>query len=244
MDEQVSARESFRIVTLRCRLRLRRENSGLRATTYRDRGQPSTTFSRRAADRPSHLTSQEKDMISSSVAPRAAWQAAVVTLLSFGFMHSTARAQEPPIGTAVVIDVPDDRSGPRFGIAYLTRGSETARNAGKTYSNPTSLFGWQLERPFQLDPAFPTVMTELVVLVGGLEQNLVLPSATWLVGFRQRNGLEFGLGPTVTGTGSQLVFAAGVTRRFGSVNVPVNVAVAPARVGMALSVTAGFNSRR
>ena len=166
-----------------------------------------------------------------------------VALFLLGVVSRSAHAQEP-IGHAVIIDVPDDRSGPRFGIAYLTRGSETARNAGKTYSNPTSLFGWQLERPFQLDPAFPTVMTELVVLVGGLEQNLVLPSATWLIGVRRRDGFELGVGPTVTGSGTQLVFAAGVTRRFGSVNVPLNVAVAPARVGMTLSVTAGFNSRR
>lgn len=166
-----------------------------------------------------------------------------VALFFIGALGRSAHAQEP-VGRASIIDVPDDRSGPRFGIAYLTRGSETARNAGKTYSNPTSLFGWQLERPFQLDPAFPTVMTELVVLVGGLEQNLVLPSATWLIGFRSHGGVEFGAGPTLTGSGTQLAFAAGVTRRFGSVNVPVNVAVAPARVGMALSVTAGFNSRR
>jgi len=156
---------------------------------------------------------------------------------------AVARAQEP-IGRAIIIDTPDDRSGPRLGVAYLTRGSETARNLGKSFSNPTSLFGWQIEHPFQLGPSMPTVVTEVVVLVGGLEQNLVLPTATWLIGVRQRNGVEFGLGPTVTGSGTQLAFAAGITHRFGEVNVPVNIAVAPARVGMALSLTAGFNTRR
>ena len=163
-------------------------------------------------------------------------------LLFVGPIGRSAAAQGP--FHAVIIDAPDDRSGPRLGVAYLTRGSETARNLGKNFSNPTSLFGWQIEHPFPLDSMPVTVMTELVVLVGGLEQNLVLPSATWLIGVRQRNGVEFGVGPTVTGSGTQLAFAAGVTRRFGSVNVPVNVAVAPARVGMALSVTAGFNTRR
>ena len=168
---------------------------------------------------------------------------AVGAALLLGGHNAVARAQEP-IGRAIIIDSPDDRSGPRLGVAYLTRGSETARNLGKNFSNPTSLFGWQIEHPFQLDPSMPTVVTELVVLVGGLEQNLVLPTATWLIGMRQRNGVEFGLGPTVTVSGTQLAFAAGITHRFGEVNVPVNVAIAPARVGVALSVTAGFNTRR
>lgn len=163
-------------------------------------------------------------------------------LLLVGFA-APACAQEP-IGRAVIIESPDDRSGPRVGVAYLTRGSETARNLGKSYSNPTSLFGWQFEHPFQLGPTMPTVVSEVVLLVGGLEQNLVLPTATWLIGVRQRNGVEFGVGPTVSGSGTQLAFAAGVTHRFGLVNVPVNVAIAPARVGVALTLTAGFNTSR
>lgn len=154
------------------------------------------------------------------------------------------RCQVPVVGRAIVITEPDDRSGPRFGVAYLTRGSETAKNEAKPFSPLTTLFGWQIEHPFDLGPQAPTLVTEVVLLVGGLEQNVVLPSATWLVGLRQTNGVEFGLGPTVTGTGTQIAFAAGITKKFGSVNVPVNVAVAPARVGVALSVTAGFNVRR
>ena len=34
-------------------------------------------------------------------------------------------AQAPVVGQAVVITAPDNRAGPRIGIAYLTRGSET-----------------------------------------------------------------------------------------------------------------------
>jgi hypothetical protein len=164
-------------------------------------------------------------------------------MLFIGLLGRSAAAQEP-IGHAVIIDVPDDRSGPRLGVAYLTRGSETARNLGKSFSNPTSLFGWQLEHPFPLDSVPVTVVTELVFLVGGLEQNLVLPSMTWLIGVRRRDGIEVGVGPTITGSGTQLAFAAGVTHRFGTVNVPVNVAIAPAKVGMAITVTAGFNTSR
>ena len=59
----------------------------------------------------------------------------------------------------------------------------------------TSLFGWQFEHPFDLGSDAPTLVTELVLLAGGLEQNVFLPSATWLVGLRRANGLEFGLAP-------------------------------------------------
>jgi hypothetical protein len=154
-------------------------------------------------------------------------------------------AQAPLVGQAVVITEPDNRAGPRFGIAYLTRGSETARTENKSFSPLTSLFGWQFEYPFDFGPNAPvTVMTELVVLVGGLEQSVPLPSATWLIGLRQPNGVEFGIGPTLTGSGTQVAFALGITHHYGSANVPINFAVAPARKGVSLSVTAGFNLRR
>jgi hypothetical protein len=167
---------------------------------------------------------------------------AVALLFIAGF--TPLRGQGTYAGKAVIITEPDNRSGPRFGIAYLTRGSQTAAEAHKAFSNLTSLFGWQFEHGFPTDSGMPTLMTEFVVLVGGLEQNVPLPSATWLVGLRKQNGVEFGVGPTVTGTGTQIAFAGGVTQQLGSVNVPVNVAVAPARKGVSLSVTAGFNLRR
>jgi hypothetical protein len=130
-----------------------------------------------------------------------------------------------------------------LGVAWLTRGSATAEREGKSFSPVTSLFGWQFEHGFPLDSGL-TLMTEAVFLVGGLEQNVPLPSATWLVGLRIPNGFEAGVGPTLTGSGTQIAFAAGVTHRYGDVNIPVNVAFAPARVGASFSVTAGFNMRR
>jgi hypothetical protein len=145
---------------------------------------------------------------------------------------------------AQIITTPDNRSGPRLGVAYLTRGSETAKQLNKPFSPVTTLFGWQFEHPFDVGPELPTVVSEVVLLVGGLEQNLVLPSATWLIGVRQANGVEFGVGPTITGAGTQIAFAGGITHHFSMVNVPINVAVAPARKGVSLSLTAGFNWQR
>jgi hypothetical protein len=184
-------------------------------------------------------------MISKPIVMKARASARIVaTVLSLGTVPRVAHAQAPVVGQAVIITEPDNRSGPRFGVAVLTRGSETARQQNKPFSPVTSLFGWQIEHPFDLGPEMPNLVTELVVLVGGLEQNVVLPSATWLIGMRQTNGVEFGFGPTVNGTGTQLAFAGGITKKFGNVNVPVNLAVAPSRVGVSLSLTAGFNVRR
>ena len=72
----------------------------------------------------------------------------------------------------------------------------------------------------------------------------VLPSLSWLVGLRTREGAEFGIGPNVTPAGVALVVAAGVTMRTGTFNVPLNVAVVPSKVGTRVSVLTGFNMRR
>jgi hypothetical protein len=169
----------------------------------------------------------------------------VATLLTLVALPRASTGQVPLVGPrAEIITEPDDRSGPRLGVAYLTRGSETAKQLNKPFYPVTTLFGWQFEHPFDMGPEFPTVVSELVLLVGGLEQNVVLPSATWLIGVRQPNGFEFGVGPTITGGGTQVTVATGVTHRFSLVNVPINVAVAPARKGVSLSLTAGFNWQR
>ena len=138
----------------------------------------------------------------------------------------------------------DDRSGPRFGVAYLLGGSVTAERAGKHVAPFVSLFGWQLEHQFETGRKdLPVPMTELVLLAGGMEQGVLLPSASWLVGVRKTNGWEAGIGPTLTGAGIQLAAAAGVTYSLGAINVPVNLAVAPGRRGAAISLTTGFNVR-
>ena len=172
-------------------------------------------------------------------------RASVLVVLVFTALTPAALAAQPPVsGRAVIITEPDDRAGPRFGAAYFTRGSETARSEGRPLYPLTTLVGWQIEHPFDLGEDFPSFMTEFVVLVGGLEQNVFLPSATWLFAFRQTNGIEFGFGPSVNASGTQFALAAGLTHRFSKVNMPVNLAVAPARVGVAVSLTAGLNVRR
>jgi len=81
------------------------------------------------------------------------------------------------------------------------------------------------------------------VLIGGLEQGLVIPSLSWLVGVRTKGGTEFGVGPNVTPVGVALVLAAGKTFQTGVLNVPLNVAVVPTKAGMRVSVLTGFSIR-
>jgi hypothetical protein len=87
-------------------------------------------------------------------------------------------------------------------------------------------------------------VTEWVGLVGGLDQNVMLPSLSWIVGVRTRDGAEFGIGPNVTPAGTAIVFATGMTFRTGALNVPVNVAVVPSKSGTRVSILTGFSLRR
>jgi hypothetical protein len=136
-------------------------------------------------------------------------------------------------------------SGPRFGITSLSDGVVTELLArGIEAPSMISQFGWQLEKAFYTTDSGVAAVSEWVLLVGGLEQNLAIPSLTWLVGMRTANGAEFGVGPNITPVGTALAMAVGVTFRHGFVNIPVNVAVVPSKAGTRVSFLTGFNIRR
>src|SRR4029078_1108015 len=82
-----------------------------------------------------------------------------------------------------------------------------------------SQFGWQFEREFYSKQAGPTVLNEWVVLLGGLDQGTAIPSVSWLVGLRTKEGAEFGVGPNVTPGGVALALAARVSFRAGLIHV-------------------------
>ena len=138
-----------------------------------------------------------------------------------------------------------DLSGPRMGLTVLDPGVISRLEKESIAVRPLiSQFGWQFERQFFNQQSGFAAVTEWVFLVGGLEQSLVLPSATWMVGVRTGNGTEFGIGPNVTPAGLGLALAAGVTLRTGPMNVPFNLAVVPSKVGTRVSFLTGFNMRR
>jgi hypothetical protein len=135
-------------------------------------------------------------------------------------------------------------SGPRIGFTSLSQGVVDTLAEREIVVQPLiTQFGWQFEKQFYSKNGGLTAVNEWVFLVGGLEQDVALPSLSWIVGLRTREGAEFGVGPNITPAGTALVFAAGVTFKSGALNLPVNVAVVPAKSGVRVSLLAGFNFR-
>lgn len=165
------------------------------------------------------------------------------TLLTF-VLHSPALSQTtasrlPPVAKTTNL------SGPRFGLTLLADGvvNKLEERDIKVGSH-ISQFGWQFEKQFYSKGSGLTAVNEWVVLVGGLEQGLAMPSVSWIVGLRTKEGAEFGAGPNLTPAGVALAIAAGVTFRAGALNVPMNFAVVPSKAGVRVSMLTGFNFRR
>jgi len=150
-----------------------------------------------------------------------------------------AVAQTVPAPTRSV-----ELSGPRFGVTVLSDGVVSRLRDKDIDVSPTiSQFGWQFERQLYHSSSSVSVVTEWVGLLGGLDQGFAIPSLSWMVGLRTRNGAEFGLGPNITPGGTALVLAAGHTFRSSIMNVPVNLAVIPSRNGVRVTLLTGFSLR-
>jgi len=136
-------------------------------------------------------------------------------------------------------------SGPRFGFTFLSDGIvKKLAEENVAVGSAISQFGWQFERQFYSKQGGVTALNEWVALIGGLDQGVAIPSVSWLVGLRTREGAEFGAGPNVTPAGVALAISAGVTFRAGVLNVPMNFAVVPTKAGMRVSMLTGFTMRR
>lgn len=181
--------------------------------------------------RPNHHSS-----ITKSALRHAARGACVLLLLCTPALGQT---HLPPLARTA------DLSGPRFGLTLLGDGVvKKLAERDITVGPHISQFGWQFERQFYTTDGGVTMVTEWVAMAGGLEQDVVLPSLSWLVGVRTRDGAEFGIGPNITPAGRGLVLATGMTFRAGALNIPVNVAFTPSKGGSRVSVLTGFSLRR
>lgn len=138
-------------------------------------------------------------------------------------------------------------AGPRVGITYLQSG-ETMLDIEKHFDrqiNPYIMqIGWQFEYQYFKLPSGMAGMIEFVPMIGGLNQDIILPSANVLIGLRLAKGTEFGFGPSITPTGASFVLALGFNFTSGDVNFPVNLAFVPSTSGMRLSFLVGFNARK
>ncbi len=153
-----------------------------------------------------------------------------------------------PVGAQTMIPPPAKTvslSGPRFGVTVLSDGVVAKlQEQSIDVRGMVTQFGWQFEKQFYTRDSGVAALHEWVFLLGGLEQDVVLPSLTWLVGLRTNGGTEFGIGPNVTPAGVALALAFGVTFRAGVMNVPINIAVVPSKAGTRVSFLTGFNMRR
>lgn len=174
----------------------------------------------------------------------------LVKLLSIAFVvlvvaapgQALAQVIPPPQTPAETISL----AGPRFGATFLSNGirGKLRDDADIEVGSMISQFGWQKEKRFLSSPNGLTGVTEWVVLFGGMDQGVVLPSFSWLVGMRSVKGVEFALGPNLSPGGVALAAAAGVTFRAGNLNIPLNVAAVPSKSGVRVSFLAGFNTRK
>lgn len=163
----------------------------------------------------------------------------------FALLVSNAQAQTAPAPPPLQPVETMDLSGPRVGMTFLDSGIRAQLHAERRVDlGPViSQFGWQKEKRFLSSPTGFTGVNEFVFLIGGMDQGVMLPSVSWLVGARTAEGLEFAVGPNLTPAGFALAAAAGVTIRSGNLNIPLNVAVVPSKHGLRFSMLAGFNSR-
>ena len=167
------------------------------------------------------------------------------TILAFLglFMGSEAEAQTLTSNYEAVNNVAT-LSGPRFGITFVGDGSTsqvlnrvhemdslTYSEYGGLPTTWTTQYGWQFESRFA-DTGGPVVgLVEWVVLIAGMEKGLILPSVSSLVGIRGENGFEFATGPNLSPTGLSFVFAAGFNYTKGDLNLPINIAFVPDKLG-------------
>jgi hypothetical protein len=137
-------------------------------------------------------------------------------------------------------------SGPRAGVTFLSPGvrNQISEDFSEELGPVISQFGWQFEKRFMSTETGATAVTEWVLLFGGADQGVFVPSLTWLLGLRTTGGIEFAAGPNLSPAGMAVALAAGVTLRAGNLNVPLNVAVVPSASGARVSFLMGFNSKR
>ena len=132
-------------------------------------------------------------------------------------------------------------SGPRVGVTTLTNGYISKH----IDSNFITQYGWQFETSFAEGDDF-SGLVEVVALAEGMEQGMLLPSVSSLIGVRQDDGFEFAVGPNLSMSGLGMVAAVGHCYQSGSFNIPVNLswvmsndALGP-ESGHRISLTVGF----
>ncbi len=138
--------------------------------------------------------------------------------------------------------------GPRIGVSYnFTSSADFTEIINESFEGEYipfyTLFGAILEQRILLGETQSHFAIQELVLIGGLEQSIVIPIAALMIGFRGASGFEFGVGPIVSLTGIGVICAVGWTFSYKGVFVPVDLHfVLPNQSKPAvLGITTGFN---
>ena len=147
-------------------------------------------------------------------------------------------------------------SGYRIGQTFIVSGAEELEDAvgDSTVFPIVAQFGWQFERQYPAGEGGLAAVVEVVPLLGGFNLGLIIPSVTFIVGIRTGAGYELGAGPVISLGGSNddpklssgFVFAGGLTKRYGKLNIPLNFAIAQtktsgaAKSSIRLTLLTGF----
>lgn len=170
-----------------------------------------------------------------------------LVLLALGLI-TAGSASAQVIQSETLPSRPLSLSGPRIGMTMLAKGEaldSLRSHYERDVSGTITQIGWQFEQRFYADQTNGlAALSEIVVLVGGLEQNMFLPSLSWLAGLRTGQGFEVGAGPNLSLTGVGLTVAAGATLQVGRLNLPVHFAFVPSPRGSRTTLLAGFSLDR
>ena len=171
--------------------------------------------------------------------------AIAASMAALGTAQATAQVEPIPESMRVRRLPRQHLSGPRFGFTTFTGDVAKLRNSvGKEAI--MSQFGWQFETQVVSGRSGNQALMEWVVLVGGVEQDELNLSLSWLAGYRLPNGVEFGVGPNVSvrkeggDPTTSMIVAGGVTLPFDEIHVPLNLAVAFAKGGPRLTTLIGW----
>lgn len=150
------------------------------------------------------------------------------------FSGRHAAAAKPPGNGGV-------RHGVRTGYVY----ANNAEESGMLSSPHLFVIGYEAELTVTGDKGLDFIVVPNILLLG-LNQGVVLPSASTLIGLSLFNTVKFGVGanfsPSVDGTWVHMVAAAEVVSNVGKLQLPMAVSFIPSETGdWRLGFTVGVN---
>lgn len=175
---------------------------------------------------------------------------AILLAIGFGGILKGQTTDLPVIrDTTTPLMEPLKLSGPRVGLTYIPnmedyRLNETFGDTSFQPNNIISQFGWQFEWRYFETQSGSQGLIEIIPMIGGLDQGMILPSLNLIMGYRDGNGFELGAGPNLSMFNPGFTFAVGYNIKRDYMNFPLNFALTSGRQGLRFTLLVGWNKRR